>query len=122
MVYLGSAIFKIARLTFIALFFVHLFACIFFRIKETSADSLEDVAEFYSSKRVEADVSGASGSWLCSAALLLFQTGAYHKLHSFEFSDSLLFVMQDLPNKYVRTKDSCPPLPKFLSEFHGFFT
>ena len=58
-VYLGSAIFKIARLTFIALFFVHLFACIFYRVKETTADSPEDVVAFYTSKNVEADVSAA---------------------------------------------------------------
>ncbi len=70
MVYLGSAIFKIARLTFIALFFVHLFACIFYRIKETSADSPEEVVAFYSSKRVEADVSAGSGGW--GVTLLVF--------------------------------------------------
>jgi hypothetical protein len=56
-VYLGSAIFKIARLTFIALFFVHLFACIFYRIKQTTAESPEDVIAFYSSKHVEENVS-----------------------------------------------------------------
>jgi hypothetical protein len=56
-VYLGSAVFKIARLTFIALFFVHLFACIFYRIKETTAESREDVLAFYTSKHVEEDVS-----------------------------------------------------------------
>ncbi len=56
-VYLGSGIFKIARLTFIALFFVHLFACIFYRVKEATADSPDEVVDFYVSKKVEADVS-----------------------------------------------------------------
>jgi hypothetical protein len=56
-VYLGSGIFKIARLTFIALFFVHLFACIFYRIKEASSEGPEEVAAFYISKNVAADVS-----------------------------------------------------------------
>jgi hypothetical protein len=55
-VYLGSAIFKIARLTFIALFFVHLFACIFYRIKQTTAESPEDVVAFYSLQHVDANV------------------------------------------------------------------
>jgi hypothetical protein len=49
-VYLGSAVFKIFRLTFIALFFVHLFACIFFWVKAESAYSAEEVIEFYSSR------------------------------------------------------------------------
>jgi hypothetical protein len=58
-VYLGSAIFKIARLTFIALFFVHLFACIFYRVKETTADDPDDVIAFYTSKNIDAYVSAA---------------------------------------------------------------
>jgi hypothetical protein len=80
-VYLGSAIFKIARLTFIALFFVHLFACIFYRIKETSADSPEDVAAFYSTKRVDADVS--AGCWLLSGSPLISTLMQVMNLHSF---------------------------------------
>jgi hypothetical protein len=49
-IYLGSAVFKIARLLFVALFSVHMFACIFFRVKVTSALSPEDVEAFYISK------------------------------------------------------------------------
>ncbi len=56
-VYLGSAVFKIARLTFIALFCVHLFACIFFRVKELSAADPADVVAFYTSKDILDDVS-----------------------------------------------------------------
>ena len=56
-VYLGSAVFKIFRLTFIALFFVHLFACIFFRVKVESADRPEDVSEFYTSRNAKDNVS-----------------------------------------------------------------
>jgi hypothetical protein len=56
-IYLGSAIFKIARLLFIAMFSVHLFACIFFRVKVATAFATEDVVEFYTSKNVEEDVS-----------------------------------------------------------------
>jgi hypothetical protein len=72
-VYLGSGIFKIARLTFIALFFVHLFACIFYRVKESTAESLEDVVDFYTSKNVEADVSLACWRISCNGCQLLQQ-------------------------------------------------
>ena len=57
MIYLGSAVFKIARLLFVAMVSVHLFACIFFRVKVISAASDDDVAEFYTAKNVAADVS-----------------------------------------------------------------
>jgi hypothetical protein len=56
MIYLGSPIFKIARLLFIAMFSVHLFACIFFRVKVASASAPEDVTTFYTSKNVAEDV------------------------------------------------------------------
>jgi hypothetical protein len=56
-IYLGSASFKIARLLFIAMFSVHLFACIFFRVKAVSASSPDDVLLFYSTKDVAEDVS-----------------------------------------------------------------
>jgi hypothetical protein len=55
-VYLGSAVFKISRLTFIALFSVHLFACIFYRVKIVAADSVDDVAQFYISRNIQEDV------------------------------------------------------------------
>ncbi len=58
-VYLGSAVFKIFRLTFIALFSVHLFACIFFWVKSESANSPEDVTEFYTSRNANDLVSPA---------------------------------------------------------------
>ncbi len=59
MIYLGSAVFKIARLLFIAMFSVHIFACIFFRVKVASASLPEDVTAFYASKNVPDDVSKA---------------------------------------------------------------
>ncbi len=68
MIYLGSPVFKIARLLFIAMFSVHLFACIFFRVKVISAPTTEDVAAFYTSRNVAEDVSINYGE--CSAHLL----------------------------------------------------
>jgi hypothetical protein len=56
-IYLGSAVFKIARLLFIAMFSVHFFACIFFRVKIVSAATEDDVIAFYTSKNVAQDVS-----------------------------------------------------------------
>ncbi len=56
-IYLGSAVFKIARLLVVAMFSVHLFACIFFRVKIYSAPAVEDVAAFYTSRNVAEDVS-----------------------------------------------------------------
>lgn len=55
-IYLGSAVFKIARLLFVAMVSVHLFACIFFRVKIISAAEKEDVSSFYTSKNIAADV------------------------------------------------------------------
>jgi hypothetical protein len=55
-IYLGSASFKIARLLFVAMFSVHIFACIFFRVKIVSATSPEDVSTFYTSRNVAEDV------------------------------------------------------------------
>ena len=56
MVYLGSAIFKIARLLIIATSCVHLFACAFHRVKVESAYSPEDVVAFYTSRDIEQEV------------------------------------------------------------------
>ncbi len=56
MVYLGSAIFKIARLLIVATSCVHLFACAFHRVKVESAYSPEDVTAFYSSRGIENSV------------------------------------------------------------------
>ena len=55
-IYMGSPVFKIARLLSVAMFSVHLFACIFFRVKIVSASSPEDVTTFYTSKNVPDDV------------------------------------------------------------------
>jgi hypothetical protein len=54
--YCGSAMFKIGRLLLIAMMSVHLFACVFFRVKKESATSLDDVELFYSSKGVDPNV------------------------------------------------------------------
>ncbi len=56
-VYFGSSLFKILRLLIIAIFSVHLFACVFYRVKESSALSRDDVTEFYSSRNADEDVS-----------------------------------------------------------------
>ncbi len=55
-VYFGSDIFKILRLLFVAIFSVHFFACIFFRVKEISAEDPNDVIEFYAARNVTEDV------------------------------------------------------------------
>jgi hypothetical protein len=54
--YFGSSVFKIARLLFVALLSVHFFACIFYRVKNESAASSEDVEAFYSSRGVDSNV------------------------------------------------------------------
>ncbi len=58
-VYFGSAVFKMMRLLLLAIFSVHVFACIFYRVKDVSAASREDVIEFYASRDVAEDVSDA---------------------------------------------------------------
>jgi hypothetical protein len=55
-VYLGSAIFKITRLLVIAVSSVHFFACLFYKVKEISATTREEVFAFYSSRGVEETV------------------------------------------------------------------
>jgi hypothetical protein len=60
-VYVGSPLFKILRLIIIAIFSIHLFACIFYRVKEVSAVSQDDVTAFYVSKNVDEGVSWADG-------------------------------------------------------------
>jgi hypothetical protein len=52
----GSSIFKILRLLMIALVFVHLFACAYFRVKKESANSPEDMDGFFTSKAVDPTV------------------------------------------------------------------
>ncbi len=54
MVHIGSAVF---RLLIVASFSVHLFACMFFRVKVMSAVKKEDVVDFYSSRGIDEDVS-----------------------------------------------------------------
>jgi hypothetical protein len=54
--YFGSAMFKIGRLLLIAMMCVHVFACLFFRVKKESAASPDDVTAFYASKAVDPDV------------------------------------------------------------------
>jgi hypothetical protein len=56
-VHFGSAMFKIFRLLFLAIFCVHFFACVFFAVKTGSAASADDVVEFYTSRNVAEDVS-----------------------------------------------------------------
>ncbi len=70
--YFGSAIFKIARLLFIAMLCVHFFACIYYRVKRDTTPNPDDVEAFYQSKYVEQDVSRrcASSSLRCGAPVL----------------------------------------------------
>jgi hypothetical protein len=56
-VYFGSAAFKILRLTFIAMVSVHLFACMYFRVKVIGSDHPEQVKYFYNSRNIDEDVS-----------------------------------------------------------------
>ena len=55
--YFGSSMFKIARLLFVALLSVHLFASAFYRVKNECAKSQDDVNAFYMSKGVDPAVS-----------------------------------------------------------------
>jgi hypothetical protein len=55
--YFGPAIFKISRLLVIAMSCVHIFACVFFRVKKDSAASNDDVDQFYISRNVDPNVS-----------------------------------------------------------------
>lgn len=92
-IYLGSAIFKIARLLFIAMFSVHLFACVFFRVKVASASTPEDVTEFYTSKNVDSNVSKNLIHTRCSTFL--------HWISKFESYVAVSAVLQDLGQQYV---------------------
>ena len=57
MVYFGTSLFKILWLLFIAILSVHVFACMFYRVKEVSAESPDDVKEFYATKHADEVVS-----------------------------------------------------------------
>ncbi len=54
--YFGSAMFKIARLLFVAMSCVHVFACVFYRVKKESA-STDEVNQFFISRNVDPTVS-----------------------------------------------------------------
>jgi hypothetical protein len=72
--YFGSAVFKIARLLFIAMLCVHFFACIYYRVKRDTTPNPDDVEAFYASKYVSQDVSrGARSSFRarCDGALIV---------------------------------------------------
>jgi hypothetical protein len=56
-VYFGSALFKIMRLLFVATFSVHVFACVYFRVKIISALSPDTVSDFYTARDIATDVS-----------------------------------------------------------------
>ena len=55
--YFGPAIFKISRLLVIAMSCVHIFACVFYRVKKESAENIEAMEQFYSSRNVDPNVS-----------------------------------------------------------------
>jgi hypothetical protein len=54
--YFGPAVFKISRLLVIAMSCVHIFACVFFRVKKDSAESTDAVDQFYISRNVNPNV------------------------------------------------------------------
>jgi hypothetical protein len=56
-VYFGTSLFKILLLLFIAMFSVHFFACLFYRVKEISAASPDDVTDFYVARNADEVVS-----------------------------------------------------------------
>jgi hypothetical protein len=58
-VFFGSATFKMLRLVAFAAFSVHLFACIFYRVKDSSEDP-ESVVAFFESREAAIDVSSQS--------------------------------------------------------------
>jgi hypothetical protein len=55
-VYFGSAVFKTMKLLLLAIFSVHIFACLFYRVKDISAASRDEVIDFYASRDVAEDV------------------------------------------------------------------
>ncbi len=73
MLYFGSAIFKIARLLFIFMLCVHIFACIYYRVKLDTTLNPNDVEEFYASNNVSQNVSSSTSFpllALCYSALI----------------------------------------------------
>ena len=85
--YFGSSVFKIARLLSVAMMSVHFFACVYYRVKEESAASPEDVELFYTSRGVDPNVSCILHS-VCSEGPNL----------------TIIFKLQNLSKSYV----SCP--------------
>ncbi len=88
MLYFGSAIFKIARLLFIAMLCVHFFACIYYRVKRDSTPNPDDVEAFYQSRYVDQEVSNrtsffpsgrSAAVWVLTRALS-FATGSSPRL------------------------------------------
>lgn len=57
-VFFGSAAFKMLRLFLVAAFSVHLFACVFYRVKDSSDDQ-DAVMSFYEVKEASYDVSAS---------------------------------------------------------------
>ena len=53
--FFGSACFKLLRLFVFAAFNIHLFACIFYRVKDQDDDAVA-VAQFYDARNVQVDV------------------------------------------------------------------
>jgi len=52
---IGIALYKVARLLFVAMMCVHVFACLFYRVKKESAVQPEDVDAFYLSRNSNAE-------------------------------------------------------------------
>ena len=95
-VYFGSSLFKILRLLIIAIFSIHLFACIFYRVKEISAYSPDDVTDFYNSRLTNDDVGFSSVYHPFSFRAILFK-----------WTD--IWLLQSISYKYVSSCSSRMP-------------
>ena len=94
-VHFGSAMFKIIRLLFLAIFCIHFFACVFFAVKSGSAVSPDDVVAFYTSRNVAEDVSAFVFSYSDSRL--------FYRVRWWWLTAQSSFSLQDLANQYVST-------------------
>jgi hypothetical protein len=90
--YFGSSVFKVTRLLAVAMLCVHCFACAFFKVKQQSAASPDDVDQFYLSRGVQPTVSTTQCTQpFCCSLVTDFSSAD---------SEGVIF-WQDLQNAYV---------------------
>jgi hypothetical protein len=116
-IYLGSAVFKIARLLFIAMFSVHMFACLFYRVKIISS-AAEDVALFYTSKNVPENVSLVS---LHVPSLLFFALAELNSLGCEHYDDCFDGRILDNNMWVVPLTVQISPVLILTTEIHAAF-